>query len=144
MDRGAWRATVHGVSKSRTQLSIDHIFTWVWLGKCGWNKGAGGKDCLPLVFFLFFFFLLHWVFTVVCRISLVVEHGLSQVAGCWPLQLPWDGLLPRGTWDLVPHHGLNLHPLHGKAHSQLPGNVPGLFLKCQMPWTTNGDLHHRG
>ena len=24
MDRGAWRATVHGVSKSRTRLSIAH------------------------------------------------------------------------------------------------------------------------
>ena len=24
MDRGAWRATVHGVAKSRTQLSIAH------------------------------------------------------------------------------------------------------------------------
>ena len=27
MDRGAWQATVHGVAKSRTQLS-DYIFTF--------------------------------------------------------------------------------------------------------------------
>ena len=28
MDRGAWRATVHGVSKSRTWLSEQHTHTW--------------------------------------------------------------------------------------------------------------------
>ena len=27
MDRGVWRATVHGVTKSRTQLSYFHTFT---------------------------------------------------------------------------------------------------------------------
>ena len=27
MDRGAWRATVHGVAKSQTQLSEQHIST---------------------------------------------------------------------------------------------------------------------
>ena len=31
-DRGAWRATVHGVAKSQTRLSDNHITTseWVW------------------------------------------------------------------------------------------------------------------
>ena len=29
MDRGAWRAIVHGVTKSRTQL-CDYIFTYVY------------------------------------------------------------------------------------------------------------------
>ena len=26
MDRGAWRATVHGVTKSRTQMSVSQVF----------------------------------------------------------------------------------------------------------------------
>ena len=33
MDRGAWQATVHGVSKSRTRLS-DFTFTFTLLFKC--------------------------------------------------------------------------------------------------------------
>ena len=28
MDRGAWRATVHGVTKSQTRLSDQHFFTY--------------------------------------------------------------------------------------------------------------------
>ena len=28
MDRGAWWATVHGVTKSQTQLSNSHLFTF--------------------------------------------------------------------------------------------------------------------
>ena len=43
MDGGDWRATVHGVTKSRTQLS-DSTFT------CGWFKGCeryhNSKQCL--------------------------------------------------------------------------------------------------
>ena len=33
MDRGAWRATVHGVAKSRKQLkqlNLQEILIWVW------------------------------------------------------------------------------------------------------------------
>ena len=30
MDRGAWRATVHGVSKSRTRLKHTHAHTYVY------------------------------------------------------------------------------------------------------------------
>ena len=26
MDRGAWQATVHGVTKNQTQLSTQHLF----------------------------------------------------------------------------------------------------------------------
>ena len=33
MDRGAWRATVHRVAKSRTQLNDQHFFT-SWLKMC--------------------------------------------------------------------------------------------------------------
>ena len=33
MDRGAWRATVHGAAKSQTRLSDSHFdFLWVALG----------------------------------------------------------------------------------------------------------------
>ena len=28
LDRGAWRATIHGVAKSQTQLSDSHTHTW--------------------------------------------------------------------------------------------------------------------
>ena len=31
MDRGIWLATVHGVSKSRTQLSNFHLFHFIFL-----------------------------------------------------------------------------------------------------------------
>ena len=31
MERGAWQATVHGVTKSRTRLSDFHFFTFRWL-----------------------------------------------------------------------------------------------------------------
>ena len=32
MDRGAWWATVQGVSKSQTQLTLSHTFTFCHLG----------------------------------------------------------------------------------------------------------------
>ena len=36
MDGGAWRATVHGVAKSRTRLS-DFTFIWLSLGFLRWQ-----------------------------------------------------------------------------------------------------------
>ena len=30
MERGAWRATIHGVTKSQTQLSDFHFHYWKW------------------------------------------------------------------------------------------------------------------
>ena len=40
MNRGAWQATVHGVTKSRTQLSYFNFFSFlaprVWVGPCDW------------------------------------------------------------------------------------------------------------
>ena len=38
MDRGAWRATVHGVAKSQTQLSDYHSLT------CTLLSGASGRE----------------------------------------------------------------------------------------------------
>ena len=37
MDRGAWWVTVHGVAKSRTQLSKLHFKRKSW-GPCIWQK----------------------------------------------------------------------------------------------------------
>ena len=63
MDRGAWRVTVHGVAKSRTQLSIHThteisdkhpTFQNIWLGRelknrvseSMWVQSLGGEDPL--------------------------------------------------------------------------------------------------
>ena len=47
MDGGAWWATVHGVTKSRTQLS-DFTFTFSALkASCGIQSGSGKRLCLP-------------------------------------------------------------------------------------------------
>ena len=35
MDRGAWRATVHGVAKSQTQLSMSHFWCVLEFCFCG-------------------------------------------------------------------------------------------------------------
>ena len=39
MDRGVWRATVHGVTKSQTRLEHEHALKWAslmaqWLKTC--------------------------------------------------------------------------------------------------------------
>ena len=41
MDRGAWRATVHGVIKSRTQLSEEHTQGGTSLGALSHSLGQG-------------------------------------------------------------------------------------------------------
>ena len=33
MDRGTWRATVHGVTKNRTQLIVTPLSLSLWVGK---------------------------------------------------------------------------------------------------------------
>ena len=45
MDRGAWWATVHGVTKSRTQLS-DFIFTFMKAGGSFLFNNNGGISML--------------------------------------------------------------------------------------------------
>ena len=35
MDRGAWKATVHSVTKSQTRLSDWHYFTYIYSCSCG-------------------------------------------------------------------------------------------------------------
>ena len=41
MDGGAWRATVHGVTKSRTRLSD---FTFTFMANTGFPGGSDGKE----------------------------------------------------------------------------------------------------
>ena len=41
MDGGAWRATVHGVTKSRTRLSD---FTFTFMATTGFPGGSDGKE----------------------------------------------------------------------------------------------------
>ena len=43
MDREAWRTVVHGVAKSRTQLSDWNELNWI-LGTCEWEEISG--DCV--------------------------------------------------------------------------------------------------
>ena len=47
MDRGAWWAIVHGVSKSQTQLTLSHTFTFCHLGFPWWLSGKefSGGSC---------------------------------------------------------------------------------------------------
>ena len=47
MDRGAWQATVHGVTKSRTRLSNQHFLrVWQWPNRSlpSWNWHSRGGD----------------------------------------------------------------------------------------------------
>ena len=51
MDRGAWRATVHGIAKSQTQLSDLHIYQEVRLlgyMVLGWPRILLGLFCKML------------------------------------------------------------------------------------------------
>ena len=59
LDRGAWQATVHGVAKSRTRLSLAHSYTQL-LGPCTefqhlpfWWLGVQTPFPRPQTFFLF-------------------------------------------------------------------------------------------
>ena len=68
MDRGAWWAIVHGVAKSRTQLSNQHTQNLVL------------QDLLEV--FFFFFFLLCFVFKVLglskCLIYMTIFFKAAQ------------------------------------------------------------------
>ena len=58
-DRGAWRATVHGVTKSRAQprnTSYIYSHTWIYYFKPIFNI----TDCVALIFF--FLYLYGWDF----------------------------------------------------------------------------------
>ena len=98
MDREAWRAVVHGVSKSRTRLSDwtepNHVcFLEEYLGIKERQRPTFHSVIFCYLwasfwhnfFFHFYLFIwLHWVFVVSCKIFhrsariLVVSHGLSS------------------------------------------------------------------
>ena len=48
MDREAWRAAVHGVTKSRTQLSDWTELNWLWWQKCKSQKNKM-KLCIKVI-----------------------------------------------------------------------------------------------
>ena len=76
MDRGAWRAIVHGVAKSQTQLS-----TRACMHACKMKEKA---------FFLFFFFFLFsfWLIQVACGIS-VPQSVIDPHPLQWKLKVQW-------------------------------------------------------
>ena len=44
MDRGAWRAAVHGVAKSQTRLIRHRVATWtLWIATAGRRYAIGGQ-----------------------------------------------------------------------------------------------------
>jgi len=53
MDRGAWQATVHGVTKSRTRLS-NFTFTLTPSCKLTLKRADFSKVCISFVFILKF------------------------------------------------------------------------------------------
>ena len=80
MDREAWRAAVHGVAKSRTQLSNwtelnDSPLEQFWLN-------YSRVRCSPY-FLIFIIFWLRWVFVVGHGLSIVgVSEGYSLFTVC--------------------------------------------------------------
>ena len=69
MDGGAWWATVHGVTKSRTQLS-DFTFTFYYIYK---NYILNIKSHFPVVLACLSLFLidLKWLFSFFTEVSCV-------------------------------------------------------------------------
>ena len=74
MDRGAWRATAHGVTKSWTRLSDYHSLTQ-HLAKVHWAALARMLTWLYcFVFFIFLFCYLRQLFQYATHISIYVTH----------------------------------------------------------------------
>ena len=49
IDRGAWRATVHGVTKNRTQLSDEHLNVPAWKQRWCWRYSRNRFHHIPMV-----------------------------------------------------------------------------------------------
>ena len=87
MDRGAWQATVHGVSMSQTQLSDFHFHvqfllshTVIWESK--FYKCSQWAPLLFLPCIFTYFFVCFWlcrVFLAACWLSLVGASGYFLV-----------------------------------------------------------------
>ena len=50
MDRGVWRAIVHGVAKSQTRLSSNFQSSSVPFLLCVWEEWPRPQSCWPLLF----------------------------------------------------------------------------------------------
>ena len=118
MHRGAWRATVHGIAKSRTRLSdftfICTLFLWARL-----SRGPAPPEEQSLHFFPFEFPLLTGPLPSLC-LSL---SGSGAASGpVLPPRRPW---WCRGWSDVGPH---SCWPGHrGTSPSQLPLLLPALL-----------------
>ena len=104
MDRGAWRATVHGVTKRWTWLSTwAHLSVWLrqvsaeapWDLCCMWDRSLSYTDSL---------------------------------------QLQYQGLVaPRAVRSQFPDQGSNMRPLYWKAHYWTTGKSQVTFV-AEFPW----------
>ena len=73
MDRGAWRATVHGVAKSQTGLNDFHFHSWRW----SFNSFSVSWSCI-------------WVL-VVARVLILKKKKFTSL-----LQISWSVFLCYG------------------------------------------------
>ena len=135
MNRGAWRATVHGVAKSRTQLSdgaCGHPCADAQAASpaahLGWSRAAarGSLDSLPSPPVL-----LGWQAQAPARAHLPLQPLLPG-----PASLGMEKPRPRGQPVLWPHGGGTRWP---------KCCFPGFFFLCLLPKQPSlGDCPRRG
>ena len=97
MDRGAWQATVHGVAKSRTQLSETATILWI----SGLSRGRDDMSPFSLRISLSdenSYMPQHSVISAVnksklCRLNLTLGGGGSHSIACGIL-VPWPEIEP--------------------------------------------------
>jgi len=84
MDRETWRATVHGVAKSQTQLSNWSVLNWI--GVKGWlivliciSLMTYERSIFHMIIFHLCFFFVEMSFQVFCLLSHQVVHFLIVV-----------------------------------------------------------------
>ena len=144
MDRGAWWAPVHGVTKHRAWLSNRFTFTTFTFFHAGsavaatWGggRGGGGGDRHQI-------FTLGWISSIwdawleepypvlpaVLRTAGFMGSAhfpeAAQAALCWKV-LPWTELRPA----VLLHPPLSFHPL-GEGGQQGTGGVP------ESPWVNS-------
>ena len=73
MDRGAWQATVHGITKSRTWLSTIH-----YLGSFSYLRKVSVNDQWGLI--NPFFSRIYFHETYVCRVCVCMDTGVCMWA----------------------------------------------------------------
>ena len=117
MDREAWRAVIHGVTKSWTRLSDWTELNWIEQSVVGFPDGSVVKICLPMQE--------TWVWCL--------DQGSSPGGGNGnPLQYPcWENPRDSGTW-LAIDHGVTKSwtQLSEHAQSVVPASLPTLHSPC--------------